>query len=88
MDYRSPAVSRPIAHFPLVKSGISTTAPPLATDIPDRAVDRHPGSCIVDIYRHRAVFAQAPEELFEFEPVHAAVAAPVRLLSRNFFQIG
>ena len=38
MDYRSPVVSRPIAHFPLVKSGISTTAPPLATDISDRAV--------------------------------------------------
>ena len=37
--------------------------------------DRHPGSCIVDIYRHRAVFAQALEELFEFQPVHTAVAA-------------
>ena len=29
---------QPNTHFPLVKSGISTTAPPLATDISDRAV--------------------------------------------------
>ena len=37
--------------------------------------DGHPGGGIVDVYRHRGIVAQALEELFEFQPVHAAVAA-------------